>query len=617
MSKKEWEQDGFWDLPPVTKKTYSPPNTGRSTDTIPVTVEEPDTVRQESIPPRDPSAATETASHPQRQADRLFSKDQERSFRTSVYGTSQGYQNRMKDDALGFSAEDLASAVDTVSADRAPANQSGTTVAERDGDGWLIRHVTVRRWINDFSFYATFGRDAMVSHQKVGRPAAPVAYSSFVPQYSQMNSGQLAYYLWFRDNAKDGNFLEADFAYVLLYIYEILNLPEQIPPSDGIGQLCKLWAHYRKAYPKLDAYLCEWVPDYALIHGVTLPGVLEPFLSEIVRKAQFKEFFLDNMCPPGGKLSHRAIAVLAGVLLETYSDYDYTLSRYYTGGNQVAYDKCIPEALTVALEQAYIDGRGMFATDRLYRLTRDSYCGAIIHTGNKRRIDVAFHSCIRSPDTRRFVTGIVKYAENRLRGRLKIKSKLSATDIAPDDKAQVDAYFGPEELPIAKKKVVEEETYLKQYDADTTGFDFSTAKQIEDASWRNTDRLTATEPETMVTKESTKVPEEPTATAIAANVAITTEETTDKPLAAPADRAEENVSVTKDPSVKEAVAALLDGQFEQYCRAHGLFPGKMAEQINEVFLDVTGDILVEADGNRYSLIEEYREDAEAWSKMET
>lgn len=591
MSKKELEQDGFWDMPPADKKTYSPPNTGRNTDTIPVTVDETDETKLEHIPPRDPAAAP-VDSRPKRAADRAI--------RTSAYATSQGYQSRIKDSTLGFSAEDIAK-VEPDSEPNAIAGRPNDTVDERDGDGWLIRHITVRRWINDFSFYATFGRDALVSHQKVGKPAQPVSYNSFVPQYSQMNSNQLAFYLWFRDNAKNGTFLEADFAYVLLYIYEILNLPEQIPPKEGIEQLCNLWAHYRKAYPKLDAYLCEWVPDYALIHGVALPGVLEPFLSEIVRKAQFKEFFLDNMCPPGGKLSHRAMAVLAGVLLETYSDYDYTLSRYYTGGNQAAYDKCIPEALTAALEQAYAEERGMFATDRLYRLTRDSYCGAIIHTDNKRRIDVAFHSCIRSPDTRKFVTGIVKYAENRLRGRLKIKSKLSATSISPEDKEQVDKYFGPEDAPVQKKKEVVEEAYMKLYDAETTGFDFSAAKEIEDASWVNTERLTVDEAKEATTKEVEKSTPEQVRPEVEPHTETVHEKTTPTPA----------------PSVRNAVLALLDGTYESYCRTHGLFPGKIAEQINEIFLDVVGDILVEADGNRYSLIEEYREDAEAWSKMET
>ena len=37
----------------------------------------------------------------------------------------------------------------------------------------------------------------------------------------------------------------------------------------------------------------------------------------------------------------------------------------------------------------------------------------------------------------------------------------------------------------------------------------------------------------------------------------------------------------------------------------------MAERINEIFMDEMGDIVLEAD---YSVIEDYREEAEEWSK---
>ncbi|MBQ8401596.1 MAG: TerB N-terminal domain-containing protein, partial [Clostridia bacterium] len=387
------DAEQFWDLPPIHKRTYSPPTyDGRTTDTIPVSVEDEQNARTEAIPPRDPAKVPAT-SRPIRPADRTY--------RTSTYSTSREYQNRMQaqenSGAFGFgetqNREDFRSFNDIKAAPK--RSSAGEVVSERDGSGWLISHVTVRRWINDFSFYAVFGRDAAISHNKRGVPADPVPYHSFVPQYSQMDSRQLAFYLWFRDNARAGTYLEADFPYILLYIFEIINLPEIISPAEGIEKICDLWAYYRQTYQKLDTYLCEWVPDYALIHDVPLPGSVEPFLPDIVRRAQFKEFYLDNMCPPGGTLIHRALAVLAGVLLETYSDYDYKKSRYYTGGNREQYDRSILEALTAVLERTYAEGRGMFALDRVYRLTRDSFCGAIIHTEGKRRIDVAFNSCIR------------------------------------------------------------------------------------------------------------------------------------------------------------------------------------------------------------------------------
>ncbi len=627
------DTDAFWDLPPIHKKTYAPPTyDGRTTDTIPVSEEgaQPGAARTESIPPRDPAKTYEPA-RPTRPADRTF--------KTASYATSRGYRDRMQrenglvnESAKSQGGNGFFSDFDSIDA---PAKHSaGEIVSDRAGEGWLIRQVTVRTWINDFSFYAGFGRNAASSHNRRGIPVKPVPYGSFVPQYAQMDDRQLAFYLWFRDNARAGTYLDADFAYILLYIFEILNIPELVPPAEGMQILCGLWAHYREKYRKLDTYLCEWVPDYALIHGVPLPGSIEPFLGDIVRRAQCKEFYLDNMTPPGGRLSKRALEVLAGVLLEAYSDYDYTKSRYYTGGNRQVYDDTIREVLTTVLLDAYEKNRGMFVLDRIYRLTRDSYCGAIIQTDQKRRIDVAFHSCIRSPDTRRFVTGVVKYAENRLRGRLRIKSKLGVTEISAEDKAVVDAWFGPDDVVPAKKKAAaaEEEAYLKQYEAETQGFDFTAAHRIEADSWVNTSRLTVEEaaldaeddrrnvqsempaPESIL-YEPEMEEEVPGAVVMAENVEeipcdFTPAEESERDFAMPQVPAHDRHSLEK-----EAVAALLDGRFVQHCRDQGLFPGRVAEQINEIFLDVVGDILIDADG--FTMIEDYREDAIAWCSNQT
>ncbi len=633
------DSDAFWSLPPVRKKTYAPPTyEGRTTDTIPVSEEEESsdtsgTARTESIPPRRENDKTQPT-RPTRPADRAF--------RTASYATSSGYRDRMQREP-GNSLEGRSAAVSSAngffsdfdSIDVPVKHGAGEIVSDRTGEGWLIRQVTVRTWINDFSFYAGFGRNAVSSHNRRGIPVKPVPYGSFVPQYSQMDDRQLAFYLWFRDNARVGQYLEADFAYILLYIFEILNIPELILPGEGMQILCGMWAHYREKYRKLDTYLCEWVPDYALIHGVPLPDSIEPFLGDIVRRAQCKEFYLDNMTPPGGKLSKRALEVLAGVLLEAYSDYDYTKSRYYTGGNREAYDTTILEVLTAVLLDAYEKNRGMFVLDRIYRLTRDSYCGAIIQTNQKRRIDVAFQSCIRSPDTRRFVTGVVKYAENRLRGRLRIKSKLGVTEISAEDKAVVDAWFGPDEMPAGKSTksaaAAEEEMYLKQYEAETQGFDFTAAHRIEADSWVNTSRLTGEDNAVSAEEEERKVRQEeqepisyePEVEVEVPGAMVMTEE-----IQAMPDHStiiKENETDFDLPEIpdhdrysleREAVAALLDKRFVQYCRDHGLFPGRVAEQINEIFLDVVGDILISVDNRTdaegFTMIEDYREDAIAW-----
>ena len=65
-------------------------------------------------------------------------------------------------------------------------------------------------------------------------------------------------------------------------------------PAEGAELLATVWLGYRKAYPRLDGTLCEWLPDYCMIHGIALPERIGPILPEIVPKAQLKEFYLDR-----------------------------------------------------------------------------------------------------------------------------------------------------------------------------------------------------------------------------------------------------------------------------------------------------------------------------------
>ena len=139
-------------------------------------------------------------------------------------------------------------------------------------------------------------------------------------------------------------------------------------------------------------------------------------------------------------------------VLEVSSDYDYRSSRYYAD-HRAEYDEHIPAAVNLVMKHAKDSERGIFAMDRVYRMTRDSYSGAIVSSGIKRRIDIEFLSFTRRADTRQTVTAVVKYAENRLRAVLGIKAKLGVDKINPEDTAVIDAYFEPM-LPQSTKSTL-------------------------------------------------------------------------------------------------------------------------------------------------------------------
>ena len=616
--------DDYWSLPAPKASAYRPPSLqGHSLDTVPVetdTAAEPVT---EAIPRRDEQAIererSRAASRFTRPADRTYPPAPAQEPVTDPFPQTDA--TAPSSDAARSTREtppDERHFTDADFAGIAPKKQSsGEIVAERDGRGALLRHITVRAWINDFVFYGRFARDAQRSHRQAGNPAYLmrfVPFTSYLPQYSQMSRNQLCYYLAFRDSVRAGvypDFPGAGTAYILLYAYEILNLPEEIPPETGMRLLCGMWWHYRESDPRIDTFFGEWVADYSMIHDVPLSSVIYPCLPQIVKKAQFKEFYLDTLLG-----SDDALALVTDIFMEGFSDYDYRTSRYYRM-HEREYDRVMHDVLERVLSEAYHADREPFSLAREFRLNRDAYAGAIAQTEVKKRLSITFLSFLRSEKPREWVTGVLKYTENRLRKRMALRAKLRVDGLSPADQAVIDAYFGADPVPEKKKSAAqaEEEAYLKHYDADTHGFDFSAAGEIEKASWDNTVRLTDTgTDDAPVPDTTTPEPDDAIATAekspidaavgVPGESGMASDDRDTSPMANPA-------AVGAYAIEKAALTAALEGRFAAYCRAVGEFPGRMAERINEIFMDEMGDIVLEAD---YSVIEDYREEAEEWSK---
>ncbi len=493
-------------------------------------------------------------------------------------------------------------------------------LAKYTPDGLLLREVEVRSWTSDIDFYERFLENAEKSH--TAQSTVPytsdyprVSYFSYVPQYSHMSRAQLDFYRWVRENIRHGRYPDCDPSYIQLYIYEILNLPELIPPEYGSAQLAGIWLHYRRTEPRLDGYLCEWLPDYCMIHACPMPETIKPILPEIVPKAQFKEFYLDFN---PAKAMEEDYLTLAKTFIEVSSDYDYRRSRYYTA-NRDAYEHHLPLAVVSVIKRSIADGNGVFAREKTYKMSRDSYCGAIVSISVKRRMNIEFCSFTRSAETRRAITAIVKYAENKLRLTLGIKSKLGVDGILPEDSAILDAYFAPM-LPQKTVKPKEDqympEDYLKNYESEDSGFDFGAAAEIERLSWQNTTLLTQGEFEGIpeLTESGEDAPDL-SETIPAPEPAEQPAEPPEIPEEHPVENSavpEKSDNSGEDTFLREALSAALNGHFHDFCRDHQIYDGVLADRINTKFLDILGDIVLEENGKSYRIIEDYREDIETW-----
>lgn len=558
-------------------------------------------------------------------ADRL---DDPQQPRTTTATTPDGRQTIVHDTAPRFQTSSYKrqssfhppkTAQETERRERRKRHTGDEVLAKYAGDGLLLREIEIRSWTSDIDFYERFMENAEKSH--AAAPSVPyteeyppVKYFSYVPQYSHMSRAQLDFYRWVRENIRHGRYPSCDPSYIQLYIYEILNLPELIPPDVGAAQLADIWLHYRRTEPRLDGYLCEWLPDYCLIHHCPMPEKLKPILPEIVPKAQFKEFYFD-LRPGNAKESD--YLTLAKTLMEASSDYDYRRSRYYSD-NRDAYEQHLSRAVAAVIAGAITKGTGVFSREKTYKMSRDSYCGAIVSIDVKRRMNIEFCSFTRSADTRRAVTAIVKYAENKLRPTLGIKAKLGVDGITAEDSAVIDAYFAPmtpQKAVKPKEDLYMPEDYMKNYESEDSGFDFGTAAEIERLSWQNTTLLTQGEfdgiPEITEVREETPDLSE----AIPETETIMEPETPENLPEEPVENTtvpETSASDDGDALIREALSAALNGNFHDFCRDHQIYDGVLADRINTKFLDILGDIVLEENGKSYMIIEDYREDIETW-----
>jgi hypothetical protein len=92
-----------------------------------------------------------------------------------------------------------------------------------------------------------------------------VPFEATAPTYRQMSFEQEQWYFYWRTQLRQGKFLATDQSYLLVYVYELLNLAGVNSPTDARDRLVTFWQFYRGLQPKLDGYLVDWVADFGIL----------------------------------------------------------------------------------------------------------------------------------------------------------------------------------------------------------------------------------------------------------------------------------------------------------------------------------------------------------------
>ena len=448
----------------------------------------------------------------------------------------------------------------------------------------LIRSVTVRRTTGGYSFFEQFRMDARRLFDKVGSACRYVPFFSWAPQYSQLSEAQRDYYFYFRAEVRAGRYPKADKGYFMLLAYEVINLPDVIPPPEGARLLAALWGAYRADLHGIDRYMSAWMMDYCLMHAIPCPPLSADCLAAVA-DGDGMEFYIGNL---NGAEEEDILRVI-----HLSSEYRFEASRAITDENRAAFRRHIAGAMARVLPR-------LLSTDgKPERQQRTAFFGSLSAYNMRTELTVEYISLRHAVALRHTIGLAVKYAENHLRAALGIRARLQCTELPADLRALVDSYFREEGARLAAKRPTPPPpAYERLYDAPTEGRDPASAAEIEAASWALTRRLVTEEDEVVPVALTPPAPvaEEPRPAAV------------EVPVIAPVNGGGDDLCTLVDAFLRGGNAPRAIAQ------ERGIPLATAAERVNEEFLTVLGDVLLTPDGDGFTLIEEYREDAEAWLK---
>ncbi len=512
------------------------------------------------------------------------------------------------------------------------SGEESVPLAEYQPDGALLHRVTVYGWQANYHYFDSFVEDALRYHaMKPPSNAEKVTFFSYFPQYVQLNRRSAAWYLFWRENVRCGRYLDTDYAYVLLYLFELINLPTETRAEamEYRDAMAGVWMAYRRAHPQLDHYMCEWLCDYCHIHELTAPvDLLAPALDDIIMGSRLKEFYLSAAVriPDGvesdADSARATILATAQILMRHCCQYDYRKSKFASGEHKELFDATIPAAVAHALPLLFgVNGRKPAITMLDSTVTRDAYTGALCSYRNKRRIEVAYTSFSRSHELRFLIGDMVKHVENRLRSWIGVRSKLSVMALPTPLRDALDAYLAPLEPPKSavpvKKKEEPRPAYEALYDLPRKAVSMEDAAAIEAKSWETTKILV--EAFGVADGEGNDVAQSANDVSLRENDVslrdndVATGVANDVAPAEPTGENAENVESTAPLAPYASfIKAALDGDsaaLRAAAKALGKMPDALADEVNALTADgEIGDIILEDDGmGGYTVIEDYRE----------
>ena len=103
-------------------------------------------------------------------------------------------------------------------------------------------------------------------------------FFSYYPTYRKMNPSQLRGYFSWRTKIRRGELSKTSLSFVYVYIYELLHMIGSDSPEEGFGKLRDFCEAYSKLEPSILRYVKTWLVDFAVYYNVDkslLEGIVD------------------------------------------------------------------------------------------------------------------------------------------------------------------------------------------------------------------------------------------------------------------------------------------------------------------------------------------------------
>ena len=487
------------------------------------------------------------------------------------------------------------------------------TIFEYSPKNPLIKNVKVYSEKPDEKLFIEtnlFIRERRALLNRTARECPHAAYYSHAPRYSQMSRGQLNWYLWWRENTRNGVFLKTDESYIILYAYELAATDENEDKQKSLDMLCALLCNYSQKDLNVvfRMMIRDMICDFCLLHQ--LPSPIEKLRGldrQLLSSAFLPEFFIDF----SGDNRDR-IATLG---LSSLSMYDYKRSKFYTPENADLFKNAISGSLAAVVADNKAFNAIISFTSGMYgsiTCERRPFARMINIVNRSIKFEITY---FQMSTLQAAVTDAVRYSENKLREHLGPKSKLNVMSVNPFVKEAIDRFFATNYPPMpivdrrrrsAAEKEAEPHEYDKLYDVPKLAFSAEHAMEIERESWETTKILTEA-----FADESDEANVSSSSESTTTVQPITTHELTKAP--------DVTENINEGGGLYEKIKQLLGNtaEFIKLCQsgsiaeqrkfaiANKLSIDELADRINEAAVNIFGDIILENDGEAYRVIEDY------------